>query len=97
MSRKKIFKLPYIGIEDSDDDCHFLQGMKAESSAIIKIQNPVLQYSADPEKYMAFHYSILQVIKIMGEDHIFQKLDIFSKEPYTTGMEFGRVSPKTLR
>jgi len=89
MSRKKIFKLPYIGIEDSDDDCHFLQGMKAESSAIIKIQNPVLQYSADPEKYMAFHYSILQVIKIIGEGHIFQKLDIFSKEPYTTGMNSG--------
>ncbi len=82
MLKKKIFKLPYIGVEDSDNTCHLLLGAKGEISSIIKINNTVLQYAADPDRYMAFHHSILQVIKIIGEGHTVQKLDIFSKDAY---------------
>lgn len=83
MSKKKLFKIPYIGVESSDDKLHLLLGLKGEISALIEIKNPVLQYSADPDNYTNFHYSFLNVIKILGEGHIVQKIDVLSKTTFS--------------
>ncbi|WP_423128537.1 helicase HerA domain-containing protein [Gaoshiqia sp. Z1-71] len=82
MSKKKVFKLPYIGIETDDDELHVLLGTRGEPSAVLKIVNPVLQYCADPEEYIKFHQNLLNVIKILGEGYLVQKLDVFSKGSY---------------
>ena len=42
----------------------------------------VEQYSADPDNYLNFHTVLNQVVSIIGEGRIVQKLDIFQKEIY---------------
>ena len=49
----------------------------------IKIKNMVEKYSADPDNYLIFHTILNQVVSIIGEGRIVQKLDIFSKKKYT--------------
>ncbi len=49
----------------------------------IKIKNIVEQYSADPDSYLTFHTVLNQVVSIIGEGRIVQKLDIFSKKKYS--------------
>ncbi len=49
----------------------------------IRIKNIVEQYSADPDNYLNFHTVLNQVVSIIGEGRIVQKLDIFSKKRYT--------------
>ncbi|MGV8135044.1 MAG: DnaJ domain-containing protein [Mangrovibacterium sp.] len=82
MSKKKVFKMPYIGIETADDQLHILLGTKGEPSAVLKMTNPVLQYCADPDEYLKFHQNLLNVIKILGEGYLLQKLDVLSKGKY---------------
>ena len=41
------------------------------------------QYSADPDAYLQFHTILNQVVAIIGENHIVQKIDVFSKQKYT--------------
>ncbi|MBW8323681.1 MAG: DnaJ domain-containing protein [Prolixibacteraceae bacterium] len=83
MSKKKIFKLPYVGIESGfDEHLHLLLGLKSEISAVVEIKNPVLQYCADPDSYLSFHSSLVNLIKTIGEGHIIQKLDVLSKTQF---------------
>ncbi len=82
MSKKKVFKLPYIGVETEDPQLHLLLGTKGEPSAVMQIKNTAQQYCADPEEYLKFHQSFLNVIKILGEGYLLQKLDVLSKEKY---------------
>ncbi len=86
MSKKRVFKLPYIGVETEDDQLHLLLGTKGEPSAVIKIANPVLQYCADPNEYIRFHQNLLNVIKILGEGYLLQKLDVFSKDTWDASL-----------
>ena len=48
----------------------------------IRIKNMVEQYSADPDNYLNFHTVLNQVVSIIGEGRIVQKLDIFTKKKY---------------
>ena len=48
----------------------------------IRIKNIVEQYSADPDNYLNFHTVLNQVVSIIGEGRIVQKLDIFTKKKY---------------
>ena len=40
----------------------------------------VEQYSADPDHYLHFHTVLNQVVSIIGEGRVVQKLDIFAKK-----------------
>ena len=84
--KKKTFDIPFIGYDfGKDHDWNFdvLIGQFGNPIIGIKIKNNVEQYSADPEAYLQFHTVLNQVVAIMGENHIVQKLDIFSKQKYS--------------
>ncbi|WP_245578749.1 TraG family conjugative transposon ATPase [Algoriphagus vanfongensis] len=80
--KKNEFKLPYLGIENEINGFHFLFNLKGDFGVTLKLDNPVIQYSADSSKYDTFHQLYTNVIKILGEGHLIQKQDIFSRKLY---------------
>jgi len=85
-TKKQIFNIPFIGFDLAKDtgwDFDVLFGQYGNPIIGIKIKNIVEQYSADPDNYLNFHTVLNQVVSIMGEGRIVQKLDIFSKKKYT--------------
>lgn len=80
-STKKVFRMPYVGIDNFQGEA-LLYGERGDFSAIFKLRNPVIQYAADPDPYTAYHNLLLNMIKILGEGHIIQKQDIFSRKLY---------------
>ncbi len=79
--KAKEFKKTFIGIKTYAYDVLFHE--KSDHSVIIKISNPVLQYSADVDAYTDFHYAFSNIIKILGADYTIQKLDILALKKYT--------------
>ena len=79
---RKKFELPYIGVDTSHNPIHILYGNKGEATVVFRIVNSVLQYSADQSHYVDYHAHMLNVIKIMGEGHFIQKLDVFSNQVF---------------
>lgn len=85
-TKKQAFDIPFIGYDygkDFDWDFDVLFGQYGNPIIGIKIKNIVEQYSADPDHYIIFHTILNQMISIIGEGRIVQKLDIFSKKKYT--------------
>lgn len=82
MSKTKIIKQPYLGIEIQDDEMHYLLGLHGEASAVMKITNSVQQYAANSAEYLSYHNAMLNIIKILGDGHILQKIDVLSKGIY---------------
>lgn len=84
--KKQAFDIPFIGYDYGKDfnwDFDVLFGQYGNPIIGIKIKNMVEQYSADPDNYLHFHTILNQVVSIIGEGRIVQKLDIFSKKKYT--------------
>ncbi|MDN3607681.1 TraG family conjugative transposon ATPase [Kaistella yonginensis] len=84
--KKKTFELPFIGYDyGKDNKWNFdvLIGQFGNPIIGIKIKNNVEQYSADPDAYLHFHTILNQVVAIIGENHIVQKIDIFSRKKYS--------------
>ncbi len=85
--KKKVFSLPYIGYDYGSKlgtPYDVLIGEFGNPIVAIKIKNLVTQYSADRELYLKYHSVLLNIISIIGEGHIVQKLDIFDKKIYHT-------------
>lgn len=85
-TKKQVFDIPFIGYDYGKDhnwDFDVLFGQYGNPIIGIKIKNVVEQYSADPDNYLNFHTILNQVVSIIGEGRIVQKLDIFSKKKYT--------------
>ena len=85
-TKKQAFDIPFIGYDYGKDfnwDFDVLFGQFGNPIIGIKIKNMVEQYSADPDNYLNFHTVLNQVVSIIGEGRIVQKLDIFSKKKYT--------------
>jgi len=85
-TKKQAFDIPFIGYDYGNDfnwDFDVLFGQYGNPIIGIKIKNMVEQYSADPDNYLHFHTVLNQVVSIIGEGRIVQKLDIFSKKKYT--------------
>ncbi|MCJ8154098.1 TraG family conjugative transposon ATPase [Chryseobacterium sp. SSA4.19] len=83
--KKQIFDIPFIGYDHGKDhgwNFDVLFGQYGNPIIGIKIKNTVEQYSADPDNYLNFHTVLNQVVSIIGEGRIVQKLDIFSKKKY---------------
>jgi conjugation system TraG family ATPase len=79
--QKNSFELPYAGI-DHHNGLSLLYGLRGDYSVIFKIQNPVLQYAADPDGYNSYHGLLLNLVKILGEGYIIQKQDVFCRKQY---------------
>lgn len=79
--KKTVFNIPYAGI-DTDNDLAILYSSLGDFSVILEIQNPALQYSADPDSYSGFHSLLLNIIRILGEGYILQKQDFFIRKRY---------------
>jgi len=77
MAGKTEFKLPYTAIADD-----LLYGASGDFSAVISIINPVVQYGASPEAYDEYHNLLINVVKLLGDGYILQKLDVFCKAVY---------------
>ena len=73
--------MPYIGI-DGDKAFALLYTDSGDASVVIRMQNPVEQYSANQDGYYEFHGLMNNVIKLLGAGYTVQKQDIFSKKKY---------------
>ncbi len=85
-TKKQAFDIPFIGYDYGKNygwDFDVLFGQYGNPIIGIRIKNIVEQYSADPDNYLNFHTVLNQVVSIIGEGRIVQKLDIFSKKKYT--------------
>jgi len=85
-TKKQAFNVPFIGYDYGKDhhwDFDVLFGQYGNPIIGIRIRNMVEQYSADPDNYLNFHTVLNQVVSIIGEGRIVQKLDIFSKKKYS--------------
>jgi len=81
MSGKNEFKLPYLGVDAGSGE-DLLYGMNGEFSVVIGMENPVSQYGADAEAFENFHSVFMNLMGIIGEGHILQKIDVVSKAVY---------------
>ncbi len=75
--KKLYFEEPYIGYEEIED-ISIVYGVKGNPISIFEIVNPVLESCSDIEEYQKAHNTFLQVIKLLGDNMIFQKTDIIS-------------------
>lgn len=80
-NKKQRFSPPIIGIEAIDDItvCYDEMG---NYSVILKMENPIVQYSAETEYYYNFHDIFVNILKILGKGYCLHKDDIFCKQYY---------------
>ncbi len=80
-NKKQRFSPPIIGIETIDDVaiCYDEYG---DYSVVIKLNNPILQYSADIDAYYNVHDIYVNIIKLLGKGYCLQKSDIFCNRKY---------------
>ncbi|GGA95511.1 hypothetical protein GCM10011500_09150 [Mucilaginibacter rubeus] len=81
MGVKNLFNIPYAGVDQSDD-YDLLIGLNGECSVVIRMENPVVRFSAYPAGYEEFHRQLINVVKILGDGYILQKQDVISRYPY---------------
>jgi conjugation system TraG family ATPase len=81
MAAKTLFNIPYAGI-DQYQGYDLLVGLNGEFSAIIRMANPVIRYSAYPAGYEEFHHLLINLVKVLGDGYILQKHDIVSRFTY---------------
>jgi conjugation system TraG family ATPase len=79
--KKQTFELPYIGI-DEGQLYPLLYTDNGDSSVVIEMMNPIIQYSADQDGYYEFHALMNNILKLLGAGYTIQKQDIFSKNRY---------------
>lgn len=84
MAVKNLFNIPYAGV-DKGVDFDLLIGHAGELSVVIEMTNPVVRYSAHPAGYDEFHHLLSNVVKILGDGYLLQKLDVISRSPYAPG------------
>ena len=88
--KTKSFEFPFIGYDNGAEHgwkMDVLIGTYGNPVIGIRIKNIVEQYSADPDRYEQFHTILNQVVAIVGEGHIVQKIDIFAKKKYVAEKE----------
>jgi conjugation system TraG family ATPase len=84
MAVKNLFNIPYAGV-DKGVDFDLLIGNAGELSVVIEMTNPVVRFSAHPAGYDEFHHLLSNVVKILGDGFLLQKLDVISRSPYEPG------------
>lgn len=79
--KKKNIESPFIGMEEISD-FNIIYHEEGHYSTIINISNPILEYSGNEKLYYNYHRTFLNIIKILGEDYLVQKQDIFFDQKY---------------
>ena len=74
--RARIFQDIYFSIEDVDG-IGIIYTKTGEYSAIIRMDNPVLKFSADEDSYYSFVNLMSSVVTTLGEGYALHKQDIF--------------------
>jgi len=83
LAKKKIDnESPFIAPLEVIKDCTLLYHREGHYNTTFKIHNPILEFSGDEQLYYDYHRTITNIIKILGEDFILQKQDIFSDQYY---------------
>lgn len=73
--------MPYLGIEN-EGAFGVLYTTNGDYSVIIEMENPILQYDADPEAYYSFHLIFENILKILGPDYVIQKQDVLARKTF---------------
>lgn len=81
MKKNKDFEYPFIQFETSYKHLFFITKV-GNPVYFVEISNPIVEYSADEKKYMDFHLTLNNIIKILGENMILHKTDVISKKKY---------------
>ena len=81
MAAKNLFDIPFAGI-DKVGNYDLLIGLHGEHSVILKLINPVVRYAANPKTYDEFHLALNNLIKMLGDGHLIQKLDVIDRTPF---------------
>ncbi len=81
MGKNKAFELPFIG-QEKIDGLNILYHTEGHYSSIIKISNPIIEYSGNDRLYYDYHRVFSNILKVLGEDYILQKQDIFYDQKY---------------
>ena len=79
--RARIFQEIYFSIEDIDG-MGVIYTRTGEYSAVIKMENPVLKFSADAESYYSFVNLMSSVVTTLGEGYAMQKQDVFIRKTF---------------
>ena len=79
--RSRIFQDIYFSIEDADG-FGVIYTKTGEYSAIIKMENPVLKFSADVDSYYGFVNLMSSVVTTLGEGYALHKQDIFVRRTF---------------
>ena len=81
--RKRKFESLFAGVEDIEDkNISVLYSKRGDYSVILKIENPVQQYSTDLSLYYNYSSILNNIIQVLGEGYCLQKQDIFSRQKY---------------
>lgn len=83
--KKTGFTMPYSGYDKGDANglpYDALIGEYGNPILAFKIKNVVEQYSSDAQNYLNYHKTLLNIVNTIGENHIVQKSDIFSRKIY---------------
>jgi hypothetical protein len=75
---KKVFKSPYVGIDDTSR-YPFVYDVRGNYSVFIKTQNPCVQYNGDIDNYYLFQNLFTNMLRSLDSGYGFQKHDIFTK------------------
>src|SRR5574344_838104 len=81
--RKKIFQDIYFSVEDNNG-VGVVYTKTGEYSAILKIANPVQQYSANIDSYYDITTLMSAVIQTLGEGYAVHKQDIFIRKDFVS-------------
>ena len=79
--RARIFQDIYFSIEDVDG-MGVIYTKTGEYSAVIKMDNPVLKFSADVESYYSFVNLMSSVVTTLGEGYALHKQDVFIRKTF---------------
>ena len=76
--RKKIFNNIYFSVKDHDN-IGVVYTKTGEFSAVLKLENPVLKFSADIDSYYEFTNIFQSLLLTLGEGYAIHKQDVFNR------------------
>lgn len=85
--RANIFKDIYFSIEEEKDGIGIVYTKTGEYSAVIKMSNPILKYSADTDSYYDFNALFAEIASTLGEGYAIHKQDIFVRNRFSNGSD----------
>jgi len=81
-TKEHTFEWPFLNdMDEYNDNCIYYH-KEGHYSTTMEISNPILQYSGSEDLYYEFHHNFLNILKILGENYILQKQDIFFDAEY---------------